>query len=574
MGVHQSSIRVSCYDLTFSVFVVNMRHFPLLLGILSRLSPCAGYEVLIYHDMGTKSHLLQLYPIVEKLLDNGHKVTGVYFNSANNLRLWKASWEAWSSVIEKFALLPWTHPDISNLLKTEKKFDAVITLVLDAYLAELFNCSLITWSPSGPVPMFMAGTGNVINLSVQPMLMNKYIEPMSFLHRAGNHLMDLVSNIWIWVFMYKLDQIRTRELGYQLPSNYEIVEQRFSVFISNHHPVTHGSWPYLPNVIEVGGLGVKEAKPLTGDLASWLDSAHAGAVFISFGSAISPSQMPEEKLAVVLAVFRALPQISFVWKWDSEIEELPANVIIKKWIPQQDLLGHPNLRVFVTHGGMGGVSEAVYHKTALVGIPFVNDQKSNLLRAEKHGYAKLLEWDDLTAENLLAAIKESMESEEMQAALERVHGFYLDREMRFRKAQCPIVERLVNSLMMHGRNNGKKLLTVRIVKHSFEIIHLLTGENPLQVLVNAIINSGPREDSTRIGRAGTVRRQAVDVSPLRRVNQAIWLLCTGAREASFRNIKSIAECLADELINAAKGSSNSYAIKKKDELERVAKSNR
>ena len=163
---------------------------------------------------------------------------------------------------------------------------------------------------------------------------------------------------------------------------------------------------------------------------------------------------------------------------------------------------------------------------------------------------------------------------------------------RFRKAQCPIVERLVNSLMMHGRNNGKKLLTVRIVKHSFEIIHLLTGDNPLQILVQAIINSGPREDSTRIGRAGTVRRQAVDVSPLRRVNQvfifcpdsrkclnvfnwqAIWLLCTGAREAAFRNIKTIAECLADELINAAKGSSNSYAIKKKDELERVAKSNR
>jgi len=67
-----------------------------------------------------------------------------------------------------------------------------------------------------------------------------------------------------------------------------------------------------------------------------------------------------------------------------------------------------------------------------------------------------------------------------------------------------------------------------------------------------VINSGPREDSTRIGRAGTVRRQAVDVSPLRRVNQAISLLTTGAREASFRNIKTIAECLADELMNAAK----------------------
>jgi ribosomal protein S7 len=178
--------------------------------------------------------------------------------------------------------------------------------------------------------------------------------------------------------------------------------------------------------------------------------------------------------------------------------------------------------------------------------------------------------------------------------------------------------------MMNGRNNGKKLLATRIVAHAFEIIHIMTDQNPIQVAVDAIVNCGPREDSTRIGSAGTVRRQAVDVSPLRRVNQSIALLTIGAREASFRNIKSVSECLAEELINAAKGSSvsfpsipsvncikssleygsclrilslaysifcplvfivmlltvvfaqlqNSYAIKKKDELERVAKSNR
>merc|ERR1712097_2649 len=145
---------------------------------------------------------------------------------------------------------------------------------------------------------------------------------------------------------------------------------------------------------------------------------------------------------------------------------------------------------------------------------------------------------------------------------------------RFKKAQCPIVERITCSLMMHGRNNGKKIMAVRIVKHTCDIIALLTGENPIQVIVDAVVNSGAREDSCRIGSAGVVRRQAIDVSPLRRVNQAIWLLTTGAREASFRNIKTIAECLAEEFINAAKGSSNSYAIKKKDEIERVAKANR
>ncbi|CCC68058.1 hypothetical protein NCAS_0A15000 [Naumovozyma castellii] len=145
---------------------------------------------------------------------------------------------------------------------------------------------------------------------------------------------------------------------------------------------------------------------------------------------------------------------------------------------------------------------------------------------------------------------------------------------RFRKAQCPIVERLTNSLMMNGRNNGKKLKALRIVKHTLDIINVLTDANPIQVVVDAITNTGPREDTTRVGGGGAARRQAVDVAPLRRVNQAIALLTIGAREAAFRNIKTIAETLAEELINAAKGSSTSYAIKKKDELERVAKSNR
>merc|ERR1711907_676336 len=128
---------------------------------------------------------------------------------------------------------------------------------------------------------------------------------------------------------------------------------------------------------------------------------------------------------------------------------------------------------------------------------------------------------------------------------------------RFKKAQCPVIERITSSLMMHGRNNGKKILAVRIMKHTCDIIHLTTGDNPIQVIVDAVVS-----------------RQAIDVSPLRRVNTAIHLLTTGARDSAFRNIKTIAECLAEEFTNAAKGSSNSYAIKKKDEIERVAKANR
>ena len=77
---------------------------------------------------------------------------------------------------------------------------------------------------------------------------------------------------------------------------------------------------------------------------------------------------------------------------------------------------------------------------------------------------------------------------------------------KFRKAQCPIIERLVGCMTYHGRNTGKKIMAIRIVKHCLEIIHLMTGKNPIQVVINAVIAAGVREDSTRIGTGGVVRK--------------------------------------------------------------------
>ncbi len=147
----------------------------------------------------------------------------------------------------------------------------------------------------------------------------------------------------------------------------------------------------------------------------------------------------------------------------------------------------------------------------------------------------------------------------------------------FQKVNCPIIERLINGLMSKGRNTGKKQLAIRIVKQTLELLALITGENPLQIVIDALSNGGAREDSTRIGTGGVVRRQAVDVSPLRRVNQAIYLITKGSRESAFRTIKSMSEILAEEILAASKGtgaSANSFAVKKKDEIERVAKGNR
>jgi len=145
---------------------------------------------------------------------------------------------------------------------------------------------------------------------------------------------------------------------------------------------------------------------------------------------------------------------------------------------------------------------------------------------------------------------------------------------RFRKAAMPLIERLMGSLMFKGRNTGKKLKAMRIVKQALDIIHHHTGENPLQVFCDAVCNCGPREDSTRIGSGGVVKRQAVDVSSFRRVNQGIYFIANAARNKGMRTIKNMAEILADEIMAAAKASANCSALKKKEEIEKNAKANR
>ncbi len=141
---------------------------------------------------------------------------------------------------------------------------------------------------------------------------------------------------------------------------------------------------------------------------------------------------------------------------------------------------------------------------------------------------------------------------------------------RFGKAKVNIVERLVNRMMRPGKNGGKKILASSIVAAAFEIINLRTGQNPVQVLVKAIENSAPREEVTRISYGGVSYPQSVDASPQRRVDLALRFITDAARNASFGSNKPVEECLADELILAASADSKSYAVQKREEIERIA----
>jgi small subunit ribosomal protein S7 len=141
---------------------------------------------------------------------------------------------------------------------------------------------------------------------------------------------------------------------------------------------------------------------------------------------------------------------------------------------------------------------------------------------------------------------------------------------QFEKSQISIVERLINRLMQTDENTGKKQLATRLVREAFEIVHDRTGENPVQVLVAAVENAAPREETVRLKYGGISVPKAVDISPQRRVDQALKFIAEGVHSGSFKSETDAASALAGQLVGAADDDVGVYAVSQKEEKERVA----
>jgi len=168
------------------------------------------------------------------------------------------------------------------------------------------------------------------------------------------------------------------------------------------------------------------------------------------------------------------------------------------------------------------------------------------------------------------------------------HSFGAQAGKKFGKAKVPVVERLINKIMrsgqgkrklsgkfMRGRGStGKKLQAMKTVEKAFEIIEKKTNKNPIEVFIRALENSAPREDVTRFRKGGIIYTQSVDVAPLRRLDEALKNLALAAFANSFNTKKSAEEALAEEIILASQEDVKSYAVKRRNEIERIAASSR
>ena len=144
----------------------------------------------------------------------------------------------------------------------------------------------------------------------------------------------------------------------------------------------------------------------------------------------------------------------------------------------------------------------------------------------------------------------------------------------FGKHKMNIVERLINIMMRTEHTTGNKAKTYKIVKAAFDMINQRTKKNPIQVFIEALEVAAPKEEVTRLKYGGISVPKAVDVAASRRLDVALRNICKGATQASKKNRKRIEQCLADEIMKAAAGDMQSFAMAKKDEIERIASSAR
>ena len=370
---------------------------------------------------------------------------------------------------------------IKNYVGT-KEVDAVTLTAFfpenGLYLSHYFKCPTILLSPIGPVPHFSHYFGNPENPSYMPDTRMPFIEPMNFRARFFNTL--------YYAFLDILN-IQQRLMG-QVLSSHQLMEyeefiqsyQKMSLLLENSHFVTHNSQAKVANTVNIGGVHCREGKPLPQDLSNFLDQAKSGAIYVSFGSVIKSSLMSKEKLDSFLETFRQI-KYPVIWKWDADqIPNLSANVMLKKWLPQQDLLAHQNLKVFVTHGGIFSLQEALYHNTPLVGIPLGTDQKPNLMRAQQRGYALMLDWQSLNTSVFTDAINKVMRDLSFANNMNTAHNQFIDQK------ETPL-ERGIWWIEYVIRHKGAQFLKPLSLKLTFYQYHLLDVIS-LLVLI-AIISS-------------------------------------------------------------------------------------
>lgn len=325
-----------------------------------------------------------------------------------------------------------THPNFKKLLKTHHHFDVVIV-----HQHHMNALNTLAWHYKAPLVLFSSlgsngwnnlYTANPFPTSYIPEVFSGYATDMSFWQRAHNTAVHLFLAYYNHMVLLP-GQKQIKEEFFPTAPPFDDVVYNASLMLLMSDISTYPAVPKVPNMIDIGGFHVKPAKTLPLDLQKMMDNAKDGVVYFSLGSNLKSADMKPEVRNVILKVFSKLKQ-KVLWKWEEDnLPGRPENVEIRKWLPQQEILGHPNLRLFISHGGLLSTTEAVYHGVPMLAIPVFFDQYLNSKIITNNGFGLNLPYENLNEQDLESMLTELLKNSTYTNRAKVVSKIFHDKPM-------------------------------------------------------------------------------------------------------------------------------------------------
>ncbi|CAH0559936.1 unnamed protein product [Brassicogethes aeneus] len=410
------------------------------------------------------SHQVVFQPIWKELSLQGHDVTVITTNPLNDPTLvnlteidigdfsyaeWKKSslltlglrphsvteeLQEISKAYMNLSHVQLSHPIFQEIIKNQSKHHYDLFLV--EYLwpsmypfKDIFNCPMVGILSLPMVSSSYSYMGMPHHPVLDPDMILPFATDLSFQERIGSVAFNLVFKLAGAIQLApKINALNRKYFGEHVRP-YRDIAKEVSLVIVNSNMVNANIKPLIPQVIEISGIHIKPKKPLPKDLKASLDNAQQGVIYFSLGTNMKSNSLPKEKTKLFLDAFAELPY-KVIWKFETDdISDLPKNVEVWKWLPQQDLLGHKNIKLFITQAGIQSIDESMYNKVPLLAIPFFADQRFNADKVTKNGGGLSLDYHSFTKEELKEKILTIIEDKKYKKRVEKLAAIAFDHSV-------------------------------------------------------------------------------------------------------------------------------------------------
>nr|ATN96049.1 UDP-glucuronosyl transferase 344B7 [Myzus persicae] len=417
-------------------------------------APIEGARILAVETIGGRSHWNIMSGILRALVDNGHNVTVFtpltdgnrenYTEVSTSTDAMQIIGQDLDDMIDQYgdpfkmigmvSVLSRTLCDViyeNSKMKevlANKGSDFDIVIIEPAfsecvsYLAVKLNLPLIYTIPIPTLGvMERIFTGHVSNPTVVSFNLASFGFPKTFVQRTVN--------VALWTYATIVRQIYELTLKYKEPKEYDLYAPipPSLVFVNRHFTMEPAS-PVQSNVVEIGGIHLKAAKKLPKDLLEFIEQSPHGVVYFTFGSTVKMASLPENTKKAFMDALAQIPQ-RVLWKYEDDIENLPKNVMIKKWLPQREILLHPNVKLFISHGGISGLYEAIDAGVPVLGFPLFGDQPKNVDSLVNAGMAISMNILSVKKDEFLKNVLELLNNKKYMKNAKTAQKIFRDRPM-------------------------------------------------------------------------------------------------------------------------------------------------